>query len=89
MTNYLERINAQSKGAISFLYHDPAAAPMPQHVADPLELLGDISLLHLSEHQKTELRTAIEQEVQFQGAESVWKGRAFRKNLIHSFGTIV
>ena len=35
MTNYLERINAQSKGAISFLYHDPAAAPMPQHVADP------------------------------------------------------
>lgn len=88
MYRFLEKVNAAPKGSIEFAYHDNRNAPMP-NFSDPLELLGDIRLLRLSEPQKTELRTILRHEIATEGPESIWRNRAFRKNVIYSFGAVV
>ena len=89
MTNYLDQFNTQAQGSITFLYHDSKQAPMPQDYSDPLVLLGDIRMLHLSDEQKHELRVILQNELQNKPAKDIWTNRAFRKNVIHSFGSLV
>jgi hypothetical protein len=48
-----------------------------------------MTLLRLSEEQKAALRTILHREIAENGAEAVWRSRAYRKNIIHSFGRIV
>lgn len=88
MKNFLHKNSAQGEGIIYFLYHCEEG-DMPTEWSDPIELLGDISRLELTAEQKEELRTILTEEMETEGAEAVWRGRAFRKNIIHSFGSIV
>ncbi|GFM33471.1 hypothetical protein LN040_00585 [Desulfovibrio subterraneus] len=89
MLTFLERLNTCPKATISFLYHDNGKSPMPKEYSDPLTLLGDIKLLKLSPAQQDELRSAVRNDLSTAGAEEIWRTRAFRKNVIHSFGSIV
>jgi hypothetical protein len=89
MINFLERFNASPQGTIQFLYHDDGTAPVPAEFSDPLALLGDIHLLALSPSQTALLRSAVENDLSSEGPEEIWRTRAFRKNVIYSFGTIV
>lgn len=88
MKHFLHKTPVQGEHVIYFLYHNEEA-PMPVQWTDPLELLGDISRLDLDATQMDELRAIIAEEVRAEGAETVWTGRAFRKNIIHSFGHVM
>lgn len=88
MKNFLHKIPAQGESVIYFLYHNEDET-MPTGWTDPLELLGDISRLALSDAQVDELRSIIAEEIETDGAEAIWKGRAFRKNIIYSFGSVM
>ncbi|MFW5501190.1 MAG: hypothetical protein ACNI23_18410 [Maridesulfovibrio sp.] len=76
-------------GTICFFCRDNESEPFPADYTDPLALLGDISELHLGNIQKEELRKIIAREIEEDGAESVWKNRTYRKNIILSFGKLV
>ncbi|ABB39267.1 hypothetical protein Dde_2470 [Oleidesulfovibrio alaskensis G20] len=90
MKDYLGQASgSNAQGVVYFLYHDNCAEQMPRTYSDPLELLGDMTLLRLSEEQKAALRTILHREIAENGAEAVWRSRAYRKNIIHSFGRIV
>ncbi len=89
MLTFLNRCTSCAQGTISFLYHDVEETPMPASYTDPLVLLGDIAALNLSSEQQEQLRTAIADDVRDEGPEEVWRTRALRKNVIHSFGIIV
>ncbi len=89
MISFLERCKASPQGTIRFLYHDTGSDPMPADVSDPLALLGDIRLLQLSAAQMETLRSLVTEDLHREGAEEVWRTRAFRKNVIHSFGMVV
>ncbi|MFV0421406.1 hypothetical protein [Oleidesulfovibrio sp.] len=90
MKDYLEQVvNSNAQGIVYFLYHDDCTANMPDTYSDPLELLGDIALLRLTEAQCGVLRSILSDEIAEKGAEAVWRSRAYRKNIIHSFGRIV
>lgn len=77
------------KGEIKFHYKSDGRESMPADPADPLELLGDLSLLRLNANQRSELRTIVRRDAEREGPESVWKSRNFRKNVILSIGHIV
>lgn len=89
MLTFIERLKTSPKATISFLYHDNGNTPMPKDYSDPLALLGDIKLLKLTPAQQDELRSAVRGDLGTAGAEEIWRTRAFRKNVIHSFGSIV
>ena len=89
MITFLEKISAAPKGTIQFLYHDNSTAPAPNDYSDPLALLGDIQLLRLNNTQKETLRTLVQEDIYREGIEEVWRTRALRKNVIHSFGILV
>lgn len=76
-------------GIICFFCKDKAEEPFPADYSDPLELLGDISELHLGDTQKNELRNILSREIAEEGPEQVWKNRTYRKNIILSFGKLV
>lgn len=87
MASFFERICPDAQGTICFLYHDDSNAPVPAYT-DPIELLGDINRLSLTPEQTSELRTLLCDEIAANGPEGIWRNRAFRKNLIHSFGLL-
>lgn len=76
-------------GTICFFCRDSENEAFPADFTDPLALLGDISELHLGKTQKEELRKILKREIEEDGAESVWKNRTYRKNIILSFGKLV
>lgn len=88
MKDFLHKNTVSGERVIYFLYHDEKR-PLPTSWSDPLELLGDISQLTLTGEQLTELRSILTEELTTEGAEAIWRGRAFRKNLIHSFGVVM
>lgn len=77
------------QGEVRFFYRPEEHECMPREVKDPLELLGDISELHLNEEQKEELRRVLRRDIRERGALAVWEDRVFRKNVIGSCGRIV
>lgn len=87
MKDFLSKVPSTGESVIYYLYHREEDQ-MPATYMDPLELLGDISLLALSDVQKEDLRNILRNEIQEEGAEAVWQGRTLRKNLIHSFGRV-
>lgn len=89
MLTFLDRCPVTAQGTITFLYHDNGHSPMPAVVTDPLDLLGDIDALSLDDCQRDALRECITHDLRSEGAEEVWRTRALRKNVIHSFGIIV
>lgn len=89
MLAFLNQFAKAPKANIVFLYHDSESIPAPQRYSDPLELLGDIKMLHLTQSQKDELRKKLCNDLQTGDIQEIWRHRALRKNLIHSLGTIV
>lgn len=90
MTDILFKASSNNDcGVIRFICKDNANEPCPCDYSDPLTLLGDIRILNLDKKQENELRRILSSEVQDQGPEEIWKNRAFRKNIILSFGKIV
>ncbi|MCG8529858.1 MAG: hypothetical protein MI749_04255 [Desulfovibrionales bacterium] len=89
MLAFLTQFAKAPKADIVFLYHDSAAVPAPTQYADPLELLGDIQMLHLTQPQKEELRNKLLADLSTSDSTEIWRHRALRKNIIHSLGKIV
>ncbi len=89
MLSFLDNCGNASQGTIQFLYHDNGNAPMPLDYSDPLTLLGDLSMLGLSRDQLDKLRDKVRADLHREGPEEIWRTRSLRKNVIHSFGTIV
>lgn len=89
MLAFLTQFAEAPKANIVFLYHDSDSIPAPQQYTDPLELLGDIRMLHLTQSQKSELRSKLRNDLQTGDVQEIWRHRALRKNLIHSLGRIV
>ncbi len=90
MTDIVKRATGNyHSGTICFFCKDSEDEPFPTDYSDPLTLLGDISVLQLGSAQMDELRKILAREIEKDGAESVWKNRTFRKNIILSFGKLV
>ncbi|WP_290922365.1 hypothetical protein [Halodesulfovibrio sp.] len=89
MLAFLSQFAKAPKADIVFLYHDSTVLPVPAQYTDPLELLGDIRMLHLTPEQKDELRTKLQNDLVTGDEHEIWRHRALRKNLIHSLGQIV
>ncbi|SIN69562.1 hypothetical protein [Halodesulfovibrio marinisediminis] len=89
MLAFLTQFAKAPKADIVFLYHDSKVQPAPAQYTDPLELLGDIQMLHLTQKQKEELRAKLRNDLVTGDEQEIWRHRALRKNLIHSLGQIV
>ncbi|THB66592.1 MAG: hypothetical protein D6E12_10185 [Desulfovibrio sp.] len=89
MNTLLEKVAPGVQGVVEFHYRSKSEETMPDRVADPLELLGDISRLQLDDDQAAKLRKILEKDIDERGMASVWRERTFRKNLILSQGRIV
>ncbi|MEZ6853400.1 hypothetical protein [Halodesulfovibrio aestuarii] len=89
MLAFLTQFAKAPKANIVFLYHDSSVQPAPAQYTDPLELLGDIRMLHLTQEQKDELRAKLRSDLATSDEREIWRHRALRKNLIHSLGQIV
>ncbi|MFI3272440.1 MAG: hypothetical protein R3Y11_10145 [Pseudomonadota bacterium] len=88
MKDYLRNQVPQGEKVISFVYREEEQ-PVPTGWTDPIELLGDLSQLILNESDLLQLRAILMDELITEGPESIWRGRAFRKNVMYSFHTIV
>lgn len=89
MLAFLTQFAKAPKANIVFLYHDSTVQSAPAQYTDPLELLGDIRMLHLTQTQKDELRAKLRSDLVTSDEREIWRHRALRKNLIHSLGRIV
>ena len=90
MTDIVKKASGNyHSGTICFFCKDSESEPFPADYKDPLDLLGDISELHLGAIQKEELRGILAKEIADEGAKTVWENRTFRKNIILSFGKLV
>ena len=89
MLAFLTQFAKAPKADIVFLYHDSNNVPAPKQYTDPLELLGDIKMLHLTAEQKEELRSRLRADLTTGDSNEIWRHRALRKNIIHSLGLIV
>ncbi|MBG0776779.1 MAG: hypothetical protein H0S85_10165 [Desulfovibrionaceae bacterium] len=89
MSSFIDKLENAANGTIHFHYRDREGERMPEHAADPLALLGDISKLRLGTSEREQLREILRSEIRTEGPEAVWSARSFRKNVILSFGQIV
>jgi hypothetical protein len=88
MKDFLEKLQPVGECVIYYLYHNENE-PMPTCWSDPLELMGDMTRLQLTDAQMRDLRDIVSEEIRSEGPEAVWKGRTLRKNIIHSCGYLV